>query len=731
MQSPGSKAPSQKNRTPLQSGRSSTPGDSVSNSTEDAFTGNKPQGSSVRRTSTKSSVSPTSYKRPSSALTTGSMKLETQYSLKKKRYLQLKKDLLDKQKHAQDLYNDITQIREKLISSGSKDPGKLEDVKVEVGSPKSPIEAKEQIDNNLEKLAIGGEFLRSLENKLHDIPRRSQALCQELLDKQSEFVAFVTSRLINASEVGVDDTNSVLTMQLEAHQKECDVLRSRLVEIEEAEANSMAELMKNVRDLVKGYESYRMKLKELKVIENQKELESQLNSTAEELQTEREKSNQSKERVKDMEAKLLKARAKIRELEAHVANDDAKILQLQTSVKSLETQMKQKDQSMEVRLKEMQKTMKSSKGLVDKVEKQRDTLETRLVELKEKMNSKENDAMNTIKELSEKLNEVINEVAVEREKRQQVEEAFGELEERYKNLEEKSQQLCELAEKNKDFTIIEGSHSENEVRLFKELEETRKELMTQREMMLQLQQEKEEIVAVMHQAASHEEEEDSREKLAKELVFKTNELQNMMMQNTELKKVAKNAQERNGMLERQLTEIQNRLQTHLKEGGKVGSSAHAIELQQQVSDLRNNLAEVVRQKEELEIALTQKQLELEQRDRVMREQSKFLKVRDELLDILKGKTQQENGEMSNSDENNEYDQVQKQIAAKAEMIQELYTTLENKQRQIMRLEKMVKLMEDQQDRAQAQRTRFENRIAQLELAIQRSKEQRGKGFGIL
>lgn len=58
------------------------------------------------------------------------------------------------------------------------------------------------------------------------------------------------------------------------------------------------------------------------------------------------------------------------------------------------------------------------------------------------------------------------------------------------------------------------------------------------------------------------------------------------------------------------------------------------------------------------------------------------------------------------------------------MIQELYETLENKQRQIMRLGKMVKLMEEQQDRAQAQRTRFENRIAQLELIIQRSKEQR-------
>lgn len=36
----------------------------------------------------------------------------------------------------------------------------------------------------------------------------------------------------------------------------------------------------------------------------------------------------------------------------------------------------------------------------------------------------------------------------------------------------------------------------------------------------------------------------------------------------------------------------------------------------------------------------------------------------------------------------------------------------------MRLEKLVKLLEDQQDRAQAQRTRLEHRIAQLEVSLQ-------------
>lgn len=47
----------------------------------------------------------------------------------------------------------------------------------------------------------------------------------------------------------------------------------------------------------------------------------------------------------------------------------------------------------------------------------------------------------------------------------------------------------------------EGNHSENEVCLYNELQAAKAELKTQKELILQLQQEKQEIVALMHQAA--------------------------------------------------------------------------------------------------------------------------------------------------------------------------------------------------------------------------------------
>lgn len=58
--------------------------------------------------------------------------------------------------------------------------------------------------------------------------------------------------------------------------------------------------------------------------------------------------------------------------------------------------------------------------------------------------------------------------------------------------------------------------------------------------------------------------------------------------------------------------------------------------------------------------------------------------------------------------------MNKQIGAKADEIQELFTTLENKQQQIHRLEKIVFALEEQQTRSQAQRTRHEEKIAALE-----------------
>ena len=58
------------------------------------------------------------------------------------------------------------------------------------------------------------------------------------------------------------------------------------------------------------------------------------------------------------------------------------------------------------------------------------------------------------------------------------------------------------------------------------------------------------------------------------------------------------------------------------------------------------MLEILNANERLEQALIQKQLEVEQRDRVMREQSNVLRVRDELIGLLKGKEHRQDEEIT-------------------------------------------------------------------------------------
>ncbi|XP_071452632.1 uncharacterized protein [Hetaerina americana] len=69
------------------------------------------------------------------------------------------------------------------------------------------------------------------------------------------------------------------------------------------------------------------------------------------------------------------------------------------------------------------------------------------------------------------------------------------------------------------------------------------------------------------------------------------------------------------------------------------------------------------------------------------------------------------------DQERNVDTVNKFFSAKAEQLQEIYSTLEMKQRRVMQLEDEVKQLEAQIERGQCQRTRLEARIAELELAV--------------
>jgi len=175
---------------------------------------------------------------------------------------------------------------------------------------------------------------------------------------------------VNYSEVEARQTNFM---------QDNEEIRTQLDDLRTIQKDFVTEFAMRSSSLRSEYDNYCERVKEEQPNVDRRELlQEQLNVALEELKAERDKANQGKDKTKMMELQMQKARAKIRELEGHVANEEVKTQQLQNNLKSLEVQLKQKDQAMELRVKDMHKAMKSSEGLVAKMEKQRDSYESRL-----------------------------------------------------------------------------------------------------------------------------------------------------------------------------------------------------------------------------------------------------------------------------------------------------------------------------------------------------------------
>ncbi|XP_015124582.1 restin homolog [Diachasma alloeum] len=157
-----------------------------------------------------------------------------------------------------------------------------------------------------------------------------------------------------------------------------------------------------------------------------------------------------------------------------------------------------------------------------------------------------------------------------------------------------------------------------------------------------------------------------------------------------------------------------------QESGKI--SHGSLEILKLNDDLQKTTTDLKHRIKVLEMELNTRTTQSQQNERVLREQTKQLKVSDEMITVMKGR--KDNGNLNILNKNG------RDLLGKASL-EELYSTLEEKQTQVVKLEKMVKEMEDHEKHAQEQRTRQEKRIAQLELTLQTKMNENRKRFGIL
>lgn len=290
----------------------------------------------------------------------------------------------------QDLYDELSSLRERIIAAGCKDPGRIEELQVEwpKQGPPAPVEtnfrqdcAEQREQIFMDESAVIG--VSSLRNQLRDLCDNSQELCQRVLNRSSSFTPLVKSWLTESCREGTEDasippSNAEMDAQLAVVELTNEEMKTRLDELTTAQDDFVAEFARRCASLRDEYDNYRERVSKEQPYAGRKDLQEQLSAAQEGLKAERDRANQRKERTRMMELQMQKAQARIRELEGHVANEEAKSQQLHNNVKSLESQLKQKDQTMEQRMRDMHKAMKSSEDLVTKMEKQRDGFETRL-----------------------------------------------------------------------------------------------------------------------------------------------------------------------------------------------------------------------------------------------------------------------------------------------------------------------------------------------------------------
>ncbi|XP_076294048.1 uncharacterized protein LOC143215641 [Lasioglossum baleicum] len=159
-------------------------------------------------------------------------------------------EVLLNSKAAQDAYNEASQLREKVIANGTKDPGKLDDLRIEVGSCKQHgLSEPGQAATNDRKLdVIGSEFVERLGKQLQSIPQKSHNLRRDILNKQAELMTFVALRLKpNANEPDGDSANFEVVAQLETQQKDFESLKTCLEQAEAMEANIVEQILTDAR----------------------------------------------------------------------------------------------------------------------------------------------------------------------------------------------------------------------------------------------------------------------------------------------------------------------------------------------------------------------------------------------------------------------------------------------------------------------------------------------------
>ncbi|CAH0397289.1 unnamed protein product [Chilo suppressalis] len=675
--------------------------------------------------------------------------IKSVYNMKQKQFQSMKKELDLKQQAVLEVFENLRGLRERMAQEGSSGSGEglpqQELVVFNVGNWAADEVAQlcrdaaaaitpgaADVINKIMPLDEG--TFAEVDAKLTKVPVRFAELCLQAFTARQEIIDWVKD-LIEKREDNPNEAMDQIARYNVQGLELCEALRS-LKTCADSAVESISQLsrqtyqersalmavgeslIREIAHLRQDLDARTATINELQQLRNSNETVKLLEETRRELEEERAARSVTKDKLSTTESQLRQTRMRVSKMDRQLREAEASIASLTGTVKTLEDQSRQKEVQLEARARKLKESLKTGEVASSHIAQQRDALQAEVVQLKEQIENMTNQHKSMVQELTNQIKELKHTLedqkVIYQKETEQKQATQAALQDSQNIIEELRAKITEL----ENSRVNPDLPTEREMDLWAELQATKETLRMTEDEMAACKREKVRFLETMTKIADSDNKVAMQKKLAAELLSKEEIFSKMQIQMRELTKNIKLNEQKVAQYEQYVRDLQahNRAVANCQEAPN-GISYQ--DLQQEIMNLRMSLLEAVHRNEELTELLMQKEQQLEQQEKTSRAQARVIKVREELINMLKNKETEQSRELAALQQDLEHrmnivGEVNNQIAAKADEIKELFTTLENKQQQIHRLEKIVLALEEQQRRAQAQRTRHEEKIAALE-----------------
>ncbi|XP_063823515.1 myosin-3-like isoform X2 [Ostrinia nubilalis] len=684
--------------------------------------------------------------------------IKSVFSMKQKQFLRMKKELDMKQQAVLEVFDCLRGLRERMCQEGLGGGEGLQQQELVVfnvadwaadevaqlcrdAAASAATDGAAELINNI--VPFDECALAEVDAKVATVPTRFADLCLQAFTARQELIDWVKNLIEKNPENNSESLEKIARYNAQGLEL-CDTLRElkscadsvvdTVTQLSRRACRERSALVAVGESLVREIAHLRQELdmriaaiNELRQVRSDNETIRMLEEARRELEEERAARLSTKDKLSTTESQLRQTRVRVTKMDRQLREAEASIASLTGTVKTLEDQSRQREVQLEARARKLKESLKTGEVASGHIAQQRDALQTEVAELKEQIDTMIAQHKATVQDLTNQLKDV---KTVLEEQKRMTQHEIDQKQALQVSLTESQNTIEELKAK---ITELENSRpnpelpTEREMDLWAELQATKDTLRMTEDEVTACKREKVRFLETMTKITESDNKVGMQQKLAAELLSKEEIVGKMQIQIRELTKNIKLNEQKVAQYEQYVRDLQahNRAVANCQEAPN-GISYQ--DLQQEIMNLRMSLLEAVHRNEELSEMLMQKEQQLEQQDKTSRAQ-----VREELINMLKNKETEQSRELSALQQDLEHrmnivGEVNKQIAAKAEEIQELFATLENKQQQIHRLEKIVLALEEQQRRAQAQRTRHEEKIAALEHELAAGGNRRERKF---